>query len=84
MIYVFCGLAVYKVVQLLDALTPREAMPWVKVSAGIILGYIISFVADTPDKWTGGLVIATLAGACHGILRTITLLGDFVARRVIK
>lgn len=82
--YIFGALAVYKIVQLLDALTPKEAMPWVKVLVGIVFGYGVSFVIDTPDKWTSGLVIATLAGTCHGILRFVTLMGDSVGRRISR
>jgi uncharacterized membrane protein YkgB len=79
--YVLGALAVYKIVQLLDALAPKEAMPWVKVLVGIVCGYIVSFVINTPDKWVSGLVIATLAGTCHGVLRFITLIGDSAGKR---
>lgn len=82
--YIICALAVYKIVQLIDALTPREAMPWVKVSFGVLLGYIFALAADIDNGWTAGLVVATLAGACHGILRLITLLGDLAAKRSLK
>ena len=81
MTYLLAALAVYKIVQFLDAMLPKEAMPWVKVSVGIILGYAISAVLHTGDMWTSGLVVATLAGAVHGILRLITLLGDVAARK---
>ena len=84
MIYVICALAVYKLVQLLDALTPREAMPWVKVLAGTVFGYLVALPAGVPHGWTSGLVVATLAGACHAVLRFITLLGDMVGKRTIR
>jgi hypothetical protein len=84
MSYILGALAVYKLLQIFDSLTPREAMPWVKVLIGTVLGYGAAFVVNSPDKWTGGLVIATLAGACHGILRLITVLGDLAVRRTIK
>jgi hypothetical protein len=79
--YIIAALAVYKLVQLLDALAPKEAMPWVKVLVGIVFGYIVTFVINLPDKWTSGLVVATLAGTCHGILRFITLIGDSAGKR---
>lgn len=82
--YVIAALAVYKVVQLIDALTPKEAMPWVKVVVGIVLGYVVSFVTNLSDKWVAGLVVATLAGACHAILRLITLVGDMATRRIVR
>lgn len=82
--YVLAALAVYKIVQLLDALAPKEAMPWVKVLVGIIFGYIVSFVTNLPDRWTAGLVVATLAGTCHGVLRFITLIGDSAGRKVTR
>ena len=82
--YIIAALAVYKLVQLLDALTPKEAMPWVKVLVGVVLGYVASFVTNLPNKWTAGLAVATLAGACHAVLRFLTLMGDMAARRTIR
>lgn len=82
--YLLSGLAVYKVMQLLNSLTPREAMPWVKVLVGIIAGYATAFIINLPDKWTSGLVVATIASACHGILRLITLHGDLAGRKSLK
>jgi hypothetical protein len=82
--YIIGALAVYKIVQLLDALSPKEAMPWVKVLVGIVFGYIVSFVINLPDKWTSGLAVATLAGTCHGVLRFITLMGDSAGRKVTR
>lgn len=79
--YILGALAVYKIVQLLDALAPKEAMPWVKVLVGIVFGYIVSFILGLPDRWTTGLAVATLAGTCHGVLRFITLIGDSAGRR---
>lgn len=82
--YIIAGLAVYKLVQLLNVLTPREAMPWVKIIAGVVFGYGASFVLNIEDMWTSGLVVATLAGACHGVLRMITLVGDMSQRKSLK
>lgn len=84
MTYLLAGLAVYKLVQILDLLTPKEAMPWVKVLVGTAIGYGVSFIAQTENKWIDGLVIATIAGACHGILRMVTLVGDMAQRKSIK
>jgi hypothetical protein len=81
MSYLLAGLAVYKLMQLLNSLTPREAMPWVKVLTGIILGYAIAIPFSVPDRWTSGLVVATIASACHGVLRCITLFGDMALKK---
>lgn len=84
MSYLLAGFAVYKLMQLLNTLTPKEAMPWVKVLAGIVFGYGVSFITNLPDKWTSGLVVATIASACHGLLRLLTLHGDLAARKTYK
>lgn len=84
MSYLLAGFAVYKLMQLLNTLTPKEAMPWVKVLAGIVFGYGVSFIINLPDKWTSGLVVATIASACHGLLRLVTLHGDLAARKTYK
>ena len=82
--YLLAGLAVYKLMQFLNTLTPKEAMPWVKVLCGILLGYAVAFVTNLPDMWTSGLVVATIASACHGLLRLMTLHGDLAARKTYK
>ncbi len=84
MTYVIAGLAVYKLIQVLDLLTPREAMPWVKVLVAVALGYGISFLIQIEELWTSGLVVATLAGATHTLLRLLTLTGDMAQRRSMK
>ena len=84
MTYIICALAVYKIVQIADSITPKEAMPWVKVLVGIVFGYGVSFIINLPDKWTSGLVVATIASACHGLLRLVTLHGDLAARKTYK
>ena len=81
MTYIIAALAVYKIVQFLDAMTPKEAMPWVKVTAGIAFGYGASALLHIDNMWTSGLAVATLAGAVHGLLRLITLLGDLASRK---
>jgi hypothetical protein len=82
--YIIAGLAVYKLIQVLDLLTPREAMPWVKVVVAVALSYGISFVVQIDELWTSGLVVATLAGATHTLLRLLTLTGDMAQRRSMK
>ena len=84
MTYVIAGLAVYKLIQVLDLLAPRDAMPWVKVVLAVILSYGISFVVQIDELWTSGLVVATLAGATHTLLRLLTLTGDMAQRKSLK
>jgi hypothetical protein len=84
MTYVLAGLAVYKIVQLLDALAPREAMPWVKVSFGILFGYIAALTTGLTERWTDGLAVATIAGAVQATLRLMTLLGDWAVRKSVR
>ena len=82
--YIIAGLAVYKLIQVLALLTPREAMPWVKVVLAVAISYGISFVVQIDELWTSGLVVATLAGATHTLLRLLTLTGDMAQRRSMK
>ena len=82
--YIICALAVYKAVQILEAISPREVMPWVKVVVGTILSYGSIFVIHFKDRWLAGLVVATLAGAVHTLLRLLTLTGDMVHKKSIK
>jgi hypothetical protein len=82
--YIIAGLAVYKLIQVLDLLTPREAMPWVKVVLAVALSYGISFVVQIDELWTSGLVVATVAGTTHTLLRLLTLTGDMAQRRSMK
>lgn len=82
--YIIGALAVYKLLQLVDALLPREAMPWVKILAGVAVSYGASFVVGVDNYYIGGLTIATLAGAFHTLLRCLTLVGDMSYRRSLK
>ena len=82
--YIICALAVYKIVQILEAVSPKEVMPWVKVVAGTVLSYASIFVIHFKDRWLAGLVVATLAGAVHTLLRLLTLTGDMVHKKSIK
>lgn len=79
--YIIAALAVYKTIQVLDSLTPKEAMPWVKILFGVLMGYLSTMLVPVDHKPVAGLVIATLAGACHGLLRLVTLLGDYAQRK---
>lgn len=82
--YILAGLAVYKMLHILDVLTPREAMPWVKIIFGVLLGYIATLLITVPNVPVGGLVIATIAGTVHGLLRLVTLLGDWAQRKATR
>ena len=78
------SLAVYKVVQVLDAVSPREAMPWVKVLAGVVVSYPAAIIADVPNVALGGLAVATVAGTIHAVLRLITLTGDMARKKSLR
>jgi hypothetical protein len=82
--YLIAALAVYKLVQLADSLTPKEAMPWVKIVFSIIISYPISIVLGTPNIYIDGLSIAALAGVYHAMIRLLMLLGDNSKRKVIR
>lgn len=82
--YILAGLAVYKMLQVLDVLTPREAMPWVKIIFGVLLGYISTMLVPMENTALAGLVVATIAGTVHGLLRLITLLGDWAQRKATR
>lgn len=73
---ILCALAVYKLAQILDAMTPREAMPWVKLLVVTALSYGATFLMGLENPLISGLSVATLAGAVHTVLRVMTLLGD--------
>jgi uncharacterized membrane protein len=82
--YIICALAVYKALQIIESLLPKEVMPWVKVVAGTVLSYIVIFIIPFDDRWLSGLAVATLAGAVHTLLRLLTLMGDMSFKRSIK
>jgi len=82
--YIICALAVYKLLQIIDLLLPKEAMPWVKVLAGVAVSYGASIVISVDNYWLGGLTIATLAGLCHTVLRCLTYLGDMARHKSLK
>jgi len=78
------ALAVYKFVQIIDMLMPREVMPWVKVVATLVISYIVVVVLRTEKMWIDGLAVATLAGIVHSVIRMITLMGDMARTRSLK
>lgn len=82
--YIIASLAVYKAIQLIDVLTPKEAMPWVKILFGVLLGYIAQFLIDVDNMALGGLAIASLAGVVHALLRLITLWGDVAQKKSMR
>lgn len=82
--YLIAALAVYKLVQLADALAPKEAMPWVKIVFTVILSYPITLLLDTPNPYIDGLTVATLAGVCHAVIRLMMLLGDHIKRKALR
>lgn len=81
---VIASLAVYKAMQLLDALSPREAMPWVKVLVGCALGYGATFALGLQDPALMGLTVATCAGIVHAVLRLLTLVGDMARKKSLR
>jgi hypothetical protein len=78
------GLAVYKLIQFLDSLLPKEPMPWVNLTASIAAGYGAAAVAGLDDIWISGLSVATVAGATHALLRLATLVGDMAQRKSLR
>jgi hypothetical protein len=84
MTFLLCSLAAYKVLQVADALTPKEAMPWVKVVFGVVVGYGAAFSLHLYNPWISGLAIATASGIVHSVLRLLTYVGDAAHRRSLK
>lgn len=84
MLYIIAGLAVYKLVQILDAVSPKEAMPWVKILVATLLSYGAAALVGIDRWWIAGLTVATIASACHGVMRFITLWGDYLYRKPLK
>lgn len=79
-----CSLAVYKVVQIINSLLPREPMPWVKVIAATAISYIFVIAFQLDDPWITGLAVATVASGVHTLLRLLTLAGDYAQRKSIR
>lgn len=79
-----CSLAVYKFVQIAEALSPREPMPWVKLLFTVAISYISMAIISPHNLWFMGLAVATIAGTVHSTLRLLTLAGDMAYRKSIK
>lgn len=84
MLLIVAGIAVYKFVQLVDSLLPKEPMPWVKLLASICCGYAAAVIVGMEDIALAGLAVATVAGATHTLLRLLTLAGDYAQRKSIR
>lgn len=78
------SLAVYKVLQFTDSVLPREAMPWVKIFASILLGYAAGVIIGCEDLAINGLAIASLSGTVHAVHRLLTLSGDAAHRKSLR
>ena len=76
MLLILCGLAVYKLVQIADSLTPKEAMPWVKVLFSTLVSFGAVALYGSDRLVIDGFAVATVAGIVHTVLRLLTLLGD--------
>lgn len=82
--YIIGALAVYKIVHTIDVLTPKEAMPWVKVLFALLVSFLIAFMVGVDNVFIGGCAIATLSGTVHALLRLLVLLGDMAQRKAIR
>lgn len=82
--YLLGALAVYKIVHAIDVLTPKEAMPWVKVMFALLISFIVAFIVHVDNVFIGGCAIATLAGTVHTVLRLLVLLGDMAQRKALR
>ena len=84
MLLLICSLAVYKTVQTIDALLPKEPMPWVRLLASIALGYGSALICDLDNLTISGLAVAAVAGGVHTLLRLLTLAGDLAQRKSLR
>lgn len=81
---ILTALAVYKVLQVVLVLLPREVQPWVKVIAGVVISIPVTLLSGLEDVAISSLAVATLAGATHTVLRLLTYVGDLAIRRSIR
>jgi hypothetical protein len=84
MLIIIVSLATYKLMQVIDTFLPKEPMPWVKVLAGVVLGYAGALLANLDYPLFAGLAVATLAGTVHSVLRLLTLAGDLARKRSLR
>lgn len=82
--YILGALAVYKIVHVLDLLTPKEAMPWVKVVFSLLVSFVMAFVLQLDNVFVAGCAIATLSGTVHTVLRLFVLVGDMAQRKTMR
>jgi hypothetical protein len=82
--FIVCSLAVYKTLQVINSLLPKEPMPWVKILAGVLVGYGAAALAGLDKIPLSGLAVATVAGSVHALLRLITLTGDLAQRKSLR
>lgn len=82
--YIIGALAVYKMVQVVDVMLPKEAMPWVKILFTVAVSYPTAFLLGTPNVAVAGCAIATLAGTVHAVLRLLVLMGDSMKRKATR
>lgn len=80
----FAALAVYKIIQIFDLVIPKEPMPWVKVVATLVVSYVVVVVLWTDVIWIHGLVVASIAGIIHSLVRMIILMGDMAKTRSLR
>jgi hypothetical protein len=80
---IIAGLAVYKVLQFIDSLLPKEAMPWVKLLASLSLSYGACALISTENILINGAAVAA-SGTVHSVLRLLTLSGDAASRKNIR
>lgn len=84
MLFIICSLAVYKTVQTIDALLPKEPMPWVRLLGSIGLSYAAAAICSLDNLTISGLAIAAVAGGVHTLLRLLTLAGDLAQRKSLR
>jgi len=84
MILLLAALGVYKLIQITDLLLTKDPMPWVKVVATMLLSYGAVALLQTDKIWLDGLVVATLAGIVHSLIRFLMYMGDMARTRSLK
>jgi hypothetical protein len=82
--YIIGALAVYKIVQVIDVLAPKEAMAWVKIVFALLTSFGVVALLGMPNIFVAGCAVATLAGTVQTVLRLLVLLGDVSQRKVIR
>ena len=78
------GLAIYKAIQVLTTLIPKEFSALIKVPLSAALGIGAAWWLGENNVLLSGLAMGTIAGATHTVLRLMTLAGDLSWRRSLK